>query len=175
MVAAPMSLRPVFFFVWVTIATTGACSSDESTPQGDSSTGVAESSTGDASPHALLLAAVPNTVCDDPKVVSAELRAVKVGCEDPPPAPCTVPSVPVPIVGDRKSCPITDATVTLGVRIEVAAEYEVEAVLERAPDAPDGLCFGDPDLETSVVVTSEDIAARAQKMLEGTGRACPDE
>lgn len=170
-----MSVRPASSFL-VSLAITIVACSDPAAPEGETTSAQVDTSTGDGDrPHAMLLAAVPNTACDDPKVVSVELRAVKVGCEDPPPAPCTVPAVPVPITGDRKTCPITDDTVTLAVRIEAAAEYEVEAVLERAPDAPDGLCFGDPDLETSVVVTTEDLEAYAQKMLEGTGRACPDE
>lgn len=156
------------------LALLAACS-DPVAPEGETSTGVADTSTGEDVPHAVLLAAVPNTVCDDPTVVSAELQAIKVGCENPLPAPCTNPANPVPVVGDRISCPITDNTVTLGVRVELPAEYQVEAVLERAPDAPDGLCFGSDDLETSVLVTTEDLEAHATKMLETTGQACPSD
>lgn len=149
-----------------------ACSDDPAAPQGETSTGVADTTTGTDEPHAVLLGAVPNTVCDDPAVVSVELQAVKVGCEDPLPAPCTVPSNPEPVVGDRVSCPITDNSVTLGVRVELAAVYQVEAVLDRSPDAADGLCFGAEE-PTRVLVSTEDLEAHAQKMLDATGQACP--
>jgi hypothetical protein len=152
----------------------GACS--ESDPATDTGSAADESTggTGDTTPHTTLLATVPNSVCDAVGVVGVQIQAVKVGCEQPPPAPCTLPSEPTPIDGDTISCPITDPTVTLGVRIEAAAEYQVEVVTDRAPDAATRECFAESAMQTSVLVTSVDLDVAAQKMLIGTGAPCPE-
>ena len=150
----------------------GCASSDGQSQEVD---GESSSSTGvqDDVPHTVLLATVSNTLCDGVGVVGAQLQAVQVGCESPPPAPCTMPADPPPILGDLLSCPITDPEVTLGVRIERAARYQVEVVADRAPEAPTSECFAETTMATSVLVTGDDLDAHATKMLVGTGTACP--
>lgn len=135
----------------------------------------ADSSTGpmDTTPHAVLLAPVSDTVCET-LVVGVQVQALQVGCEHPPPAPCTMPSDPEPILGDMVSCPLTD-DVTLGVRIELAAEYQVSVVADRSPEDPTTECFAENAMQTSVRVTSVDLDVQAQKMLVALGSACPPE
>ncbi|MBL8944150.1 MAG: hypothetical protein JNK45_13420 [Myxococcales bacterium] len=153
-----------------------AAACTESDPAADTGAAADDSTgdTGDDTPHTTLLATVPNTLCDAVGVVGVQIQAVQVGCEHPPPAPCTMPSDPPPIDGDTISCPITDPTVTLGVRIEAAAEYQVEVVLDRAPDAETRECFAESVMQTSVLVTSVDLDVGAEKMLIGTGAPCPE-
>lgn len=137
-------------------------------------TGADSSSTAvDDEPHVTILAAVPNTVCDEVGVVAVQIEAVQVGCEHPPPAPCTMPSDPPPVLGDMVSCPITDPEVTLGVRIDFAAEYQVSVVLDRTPDAAVSQCYAESSMRTSVLVTSIDLDVHAQKMVTGLGSPCP--
>jgi hypothetical protein len=151
----------------------GACS--ESDPAADTGSAAdGSTSTGDTTPHTTLLATVPNSVCDAVGVVGVQIQAVQVGCEHPPPAPCTMPSDPPPIEGDTISCPITDPTVTLGVRIEAAAEYQVEVISDRAPEAATRECFAESVMQTSVLVTSVDLDVGAEKTLIGAGAPCPE-
>jgi len=155
----------------------GACPLTEATDTSatDDSPADSGSSTGDDEPHVTLLAKVSNTVCDEVGVVGVQVQAVQVGCENPPPAPCTMPSDPPPELGDMVSCPITDSTVTLGVRIDFAAEYQVSVVADRTPDDPSAECYAESSMRTSVLVTSIDLDVRAQKMLIGLGSECPPE
>lgn len=131
------------------------------------------SSGGDDSPHTVLLAPVSGSICDTVGVISVQVRATKVGCEHPPPAPCTLPADPPPVEGDMVSCPITDGEVTLGVRVDQAAAYAVEVVADRTPDDPTTECFAESVMATSVLVTSVDLDVGSQKMLVGTGAPCP--
>ncbi|MBX7082676.1 MAG: hypothetical protein K1X88_25950 [Nannocystaceae bacterium] len=144
-----------------------ACSSTDE-PAGSSS------STGPDEPHATLLAQVAGSVCDDPKVVAVQITAVQVGCEHPPPSPCTLPADPPLLQGDMASCPITDPTVQLGLVVDRAAEYQVEVVADRSPEAATLECYAESMLQTSVRVTSVDLDVRASKSLVAIGQPCPD-
>ncbi len=150
------------------------CSEESDPIAGGEETGdEGSSSGGDDTPHAILLATVSNSICDSVGVVAVQLEAVQIGCERPAPAPCTKPANPPPVIGDRVSCPITDPDVTLGVRIELAAEYSVEVVADRSPEAETRECFAESTMLSSVRVTSIDLDVAAQKMLVGKGSACP--
>lgn len=149
------------------LATAIGCASDAPS---DEST-----STGPGEPRATILVPVPNSVCDDPKVVSVQVRALQVGCEHPPPAPCTMPANPEHVLGDQATCPITEPTATLGVVVTTPGDYQIDAVTDRTPDAPTSECYAASNQETSVLVTSIDIDVRSVKMdLVGLGQPCPD-
>lgn len=153
--------------ILLVLATAIGCASDAPS---DEST-----STGPGEPRATILVPVPNTVCDDPKVVGVQVRALQIGCEHPPPAPCTMAADPEHVLGDEATCPITDPTVTLGVVVTTPGEYQIDAVTDRTPDAPTSECYAESNLQTSLLVTSIDIDVRAVKMdLVGLGMACPD-
>jgi hypothetical protein len=137
----------------------------EAAPEGESS------STGDASAHATLLVPVASTVCDDPIAVSAQARARRIGCEH---QPCTAPVDPPHVLGDLVSCPITDS-MDLGVVVDEPGEYQVDLVVDRAPEADTSECFAESTQQTTVLVTSIDLDIRAVKMdLLGLGVACPE-
>lgn len=171
-----MRLRLVFLFVAALPVFVGACTATDPSDTGGTGSPDADddgSSTGDTEPHVTLLAEVSNSVCDDVGVVGVQIQAVQVGCEHPPPAPCTMPSNPPPELGDMVSCPITDNEVTLGVRIDFAAEYQASVVADRTPDDPSAECYAESSMRTSVLVTSIDLDVHAQKMLIGLGSECP--
>ncbi|MBK6916052.1 MAG: hypothetical protein IPH07_01500 [Deltaproteobacteria bacterium] len=132
------------------------------------------SSTGPSEPHATLLAQVPNTVCDDPKVVSVQVTARQIGCERPAPAPCTKPADPPLLTGDSATCPISDPTRALGVEVDFAAEFEVEVVADRSPEAATAECYAASVMARSVLVTGIDLDVRATKELVAVGQPCPE-
>jgi hypothetical protein len=85
-----------------------------------------------------------------------------------------LPAEPPLLQGDMASCPITDPTVQLGVVVERAAEYAVEVVADRSPEAATLECYAESMLQTSVRVTSVDLDVRAAKTLVPIGQPCPD-
>ncbi|MBC8067351.1 MAG: hypothetical protein IAG13_03380 [Deltaproteobacteria bacterium] len=138
----------------------------------DDPEGGGSSSTGDASPHATVLVPVSSTVCDDPIAVSVQARARRIGCEH---QPCTTPVDPPYVLGDLVSCPITAPSMDLGVVVDEPGEYQIDLVVDRAPEADTSECFAESTQQTSVLVTSIDIDIRAVKMdLLGLGVPCPE-
>ncbi len=132
------------------------------------------SSTGEGEPRATVLVPVGGNFCDDPLVVGVQVRALRIGCEHPPPSPCTLPAEPEHVLGDEASCPITE-TMELGVVVHEAGEYQIDVVADRTPDAPTTECFAESNQQTSMLVTSVDIDIRAVRTgLVGLGQPCPD-
>lgn len=110
--------------------------------------------------------------CDTVGAVAVQWQATRVGCVDPPPAPCTLPGTPRPVEGDLMTCPQTDASVLLGVEVEQSGRYIVEAVLQLTSDEPEPECYADAGV-TEIIVTDEQIAAGAVVMVTPTGSPCP--
>lgn len=110
--------------------------------------------------------------CNTAGAVAVQWQATRVGCVDPPPAPCTLPGTPRPIEGDLTSCPQTDQAVLLGVEIEQSGRYIIEAVLQLTAAEPEPECYANAGV-TEIVVTDEQIAAGAVVMVTPTGAPCP--
>jgi hypothetical protein len=129
------------------------------------------SETGSAGPHATFLVHVPSAACDEVGVVSIQVRARRVGCEQP--VPCTVPANPPDILGDTATCPITDPERLLAVEVDESGRYYVDTIADRTPDDPLYECHG-LDMEAEVLVTSVDLEVGAEKELVALGVECPD-
>ena len=139
---------------------------------------VGEGSSGGVAPTsipgtALLLVEVdPEPLCGTVGVTAVQLVARRVGCESPPPAPCTVPVDPPAIGGDTFTCPNTDPSTLLGVELEQGGRYEVQTVIEFTTGETEVQCNalgGDPE----IVVPAEDVEAGAVQMLDDTPVSCP--
>lgn len=121
----------------------------------------------------VLLADVdPEPLCNTVGVTEVRLVARRIGCESPPPAPCTLPANPPTIEGDRRACPITDPTLLLGVEVDQAGRYEVQTEVEFTTGDTEARCHtlgGDPE----VLVPAEDVEAGAVRMLDDGDVACP--
>lgn len=146
-----------------------------SEPRSDDGADSGGSSEGAGGPsQVILLVEVPNSTCDAVGVVEIEARARRVGCESPPPAPCTLPAIPVDILGDKATCPISDPNVRLGVTIDDPGRYLVDTVARRDGDDPITSCFAATPMATEVLVTTVDLEIRAEKSLMPLGVACPE-
>lgn len=111
------------------------------------------------------------TLCDRAGAVEIQLRARRIGCEQP--TPCTVPVDPPEIPGDRATCPSAEPSTLMGVAVQQSGRYYVDTVVRFATGDPDTACFAE-DANVEVLVTSADIEAGADRILEATGGPCPE-
>jgi hypothetical protein len=116
--------------------------------------------------------------CNTVGTIEIEVRARRIGCDPDSTGPCTVPSDPPPIVGDKISCPSTDDQTRLGVDIDEPGVYQVEAVGRSTTGDEQVDCFapvgtpmgGSPDVE----VRGADIEGSAQIELQPGPGPCPE-
>jgi hypothetical protein len=126
-------------------------------------------------PHATLLGSVEAaTVCNLTGIVEVVLRATLVGCDPPPPAPCTLPVDPMPIEGDRMTCPSAETTALLGVEVPRSGQWRVEAVYHYATGSDSLVCYAPPGATAPfAIVTTADIDAFAEIEVVSQGGPCP--
>jgi hypothetical protein len=151
---------------------------------GDDGSSAAEGSTGTAATdESTGAAAVPNTlptlqVTTDAAAVCAaatavELRATRFGCVSPPPAPCTVPSPLVAIVGDRFDCPINgDGDGTWRVEVEAAGRYYVELVAIDGGGVETADCLSNT-ADAHVIVDNAAFDTNPTIAVTPRGEPCP--
>jgi hypothetical protein len=126
-------------------------------------------------PHATLLGALDaQAACNLTGLVEVVLRATLVGCDPPPPAPCTLPVDPPPVEGDRMTCPSAESNVVLGVEVQRSGRWRVEAAY-RYTSGPDALVCYAPDGadEPVAVVTGADVDGFAEIEVVSLGGPCP--
>src|SRR5688572_12344383 len=91
-----------------------ACSDDDGgddVGDGPATTDASTGSTGEPAPmnaQPTLEARVDAAAACAAGASALELRATKIGCVDPPPAPCTLPNPPRTDVGDPLACPSSE-------------------------------------------------------------------
>lgn len=127
---------------------------------------------GEAEPRVVLLGDVDiEALCDIVGAREVILRATLVGCEQA--GPCTLPSESVTRTGDLHSCPATSMSVRLGVDIDLAGQWAVEAMAVLTTDEEAGhICFAAPGEAPPVLVTTAAIDDGAQVVLEARGGSC---
>ncbi|MEM7154079.1 MAG: hypothetical protein AAF799_14610 [Myxococcota bacterium] len=100
-----------------------------------------------------------------------ELHATRVGCVNPPPAPCTVTEPPRSDAGEGVDCPAA-ASETLYVEIPMAGRYHFEAVTLAGEEELSRECYG-RDGEAEVLVTADEIEQNVMVAVESLdGSAC---
>ncbi len=154
-----MGLR-VRFRGFALVCLLSGCGDDGSSGEGGS-TGPepAGSSTGtpmNTAPVVMAMQADVAVACTREGATRVELHATRVGCVNPPPAPCTI--APRPTVGEGVDCPPDDSPVDLGVELTQAGRYEVEVVTLAGEDELFASCWGE-DGGTEMFVDDERFAA----------------
>lgn len=119
----------------------------------------------------LLLDFDPQPACNTVGVTRVQLVAQQIGCESPPPAPCTMPANPPTIEGDQVTCPSTDSSRLLGVELTIPGRYAVRTVASTA-DTPQEVCRS-LDGDAEVLVTAEAVEAGSTLMLDPGEAGCP--
>jgi hypothetical protein len=152
-----------------------ACSEPKDDDSTDESGAMDDSSGGSSGPpQTTLLVSVSNAICDTVGVTSVQVRARRVGCEHPPPSPCTLPSIPTDQLGDQATCPITDPEVVLGIVVDDPGKYLVDSVAHMEDGDPITNCYASSVMVNDVLVTSVDIEIGAHKNLVSLDTPCPE-
>lgn len=117
-----------------------------------------------------------NLFCDMVGLVDVLLEATPVGCA-PDDDGCDLPEPPVTRAGTVFTCPATDPRALLGVEVELAATYRVEARGRFTTGESVARCFRRKD-ETGggfeVGVSSAEVAESAQIQLQTPAEPCPE-
>lgn len=100
------------------------------------------------------------------------VRAERVGCIGSPPAPCTLPSMPTPIVGETAGCPSAATAKRMTVDVEAPGKYQVAAVTITESGTQE-LCYGVAG-ESVVEVSAAAIEAREEIAVEPLVGPCPE-
>ncbi len=157
--------------VWILLALGSvAC---ESTQGSDTDSAAGEGG-GSATPGSvlLLLDINPEPLCGIVGVTGVQLVARRVGCESPPPTPCTVPVDPPTLEGDAFSCPNTDPSTLLGVEVSQGGRYEVQTVITYTDLETEARCHA-LDADPEIIVPAEVVEAGAVRMLDDGDVPCP--
>lgn len=111
--------------------------------------------------------------CSVAGATRVELHATRVGCVDPPPAPCTLPEVPRPVVGEGVDCPPEGSPQNLRIELELAGRYQVEAVTLAGETELARVCYGFGG-ESELLVTEAEIAGNSVLVVAPLdGSPCP--
>ncbi|MEZ4385704.1 MAG: hypothetical protein R3A79_30575 [Nannocystaceae bacterium] len=100
------------------------------------------------------------------------MRAERVGCVDAPPAPCSLPAQPEPIVGETAGCPSAATARRMSVDVEVAGKYQIAAVTITETGTQE-LCFGVAGADV-IEIRDAAIEAREAIAVEAKIGPCPE-
>ncbi len=100
------------------------------------------------------------------------IRARKVGCIPPPPAPCTLPQQIPDIDGDARACPGAGGA-GFAVSVDAPGRYYVDLVRTLPDGTQDTLCLEDGSGEVLHDVTTDDLDAGAMRVLALGSGPCP--
>lgn len=161
-------------FTLTTLALTAACSE----PTGDD-TGAdagAASSTGaveDPNPHALVTAKLDGIgLCGFEGATAVRFIARRVGCEQAPPAPCTLEVSPYrEYDGSVLTCPNSQTLIDVQVSVPASGRYQLDARVMTG-SGYQSECFG-KDGSVPTLITAADLDARREIFVETTNKTCP--
>lgn len=111
-------------------------------------------------------------LCGTSGATAVSFRARKIGCEQGPPAPCTIKVDPYEeIVGDAATCPASQNAAEMRVVVESAGRWQIEA-LALTDGGHVGRCFG-PGTEEVTLVTKAQVEAGASIAVLPRAGPCP--
>jgi hypothetical protein len=96
------------------------------------------------------------TACSGAGATRVELHATRVGCIDPPPAPCTLADPPRPKVGEGLDCPAAASPHDLRVELTQTGRYHVEVLTLAGEAEVSRVCFGEAG-EPELLITEARI------------------
>lgn len=112
------------------------------------------------------------TGCSMSGATRVRLQATRVGCENPPPAPCTLPQVPQVVEGDGVDCPAAESSQTLRVEFSQTGRYHVEVVTLAGDEVISAVCWGE-DGGVELLIDDERLQQRPTIDVEVLdGSAC---
>lgn len=110
--------------------------------------------------------------CGQAGATRVELQATRISCIDPPPAPCTLPEQPRPLVGEGLDCPSAVAAQELRVELEQTGRYHVEVVTLAGTAELSRVCFGEGG-EVELLITEARINGKPTlDVTELDGSSC---
>ena len=111
-------------------------------------------------------------LCGISGATTVSFRARKVGCEQGPPAPCTIKVDPYEeVVGDAATCPASQNAAEMRVVVESAGRWEVEA-RALTDSGHVSRCFG-PGTDEVTLVTKAQVEAGASIAVASRTGPCP--
>jgi hypothetical protein len=148
-----------------------ACSdpAGDDTGAGSSSTGLAE----DPNPHALVTAKLDGIgLCGFEGATAIRFIARRVGCEQGPPAPCTLEVSPYrEYDGTVLTCPNSQTLIDVQVSVPASGRYQLDARVMTGSGFQSE-CFGHGG-DVPTLVTTADLDARREIFVETTNQPCP--
>ena len=146
-----------------------------SEPAGDDTGSDAGTSTGteaDPEPHVLVTAKLDGVgLCGLEGAIAVRFIARRVGCEQAPPAPCTLEVSPYrEWDGDVIACPSGQTLLDVAVDVPVTGRFQIDAKV-ATNSGFQSLCFG-LDGAVPTLVTAADLEARREIFVETTNKPC---
>lgn len=111
-------------------------------------------------------------LCGTNGATAVSFRATRVGCEQEPPAPCTIKIDPYEeVVGSAATCPASQNAAEMRVVVTNAGRWQVEA-RALTDTGYVGRCFG-PGTEEVTLVTKAQVEAGASIAVTSRAGPCP--
>lgn len=153
------------------LALAPACS-DPAGAQTDADTGSSTAAV-DPEPHALVTAKLDAVgLCGFEGATAIRFIARRVGCEQGPPAPCTLAVSPYrEYDGSVLTCPNSQTLVDVQVRVPASGRYQLDARVATGSGFQSE-CFGQ-DGSVPTLVTAADLDARREIFVETSNQPCP--
>ncbi|MBK7826385.1 hypothetical protein [Nannocystis sp.] len=150
-----------------------ACS--EPTPNDDTATatGTSTGAADDPEPHATFAAKLDAiALCGFEGATAIRFIARRVGCEQAPPAPCTLEVSPYrEWDGDVIACPSGQTLLDVEVAVPVTGRFQIDAKVATTSGFQ-SLCFG-LDATVPTLVSAADLEARRELYVTTTSKPCP--
>lgn len=139
-------------------------------------TGAAASTGGapeDPNPHALVTAKLDGVaLCGFEGATAVRFIARRVGCEQAPPAPCTLEVSPYrEYDGSVLTCPNSQTLIDVEVSVPASGRYQLDARVATG-SGYQSECFGH-DGSVPTLITAADLEARREIYVETSNKTCP--
>lgn len=167
---SPVAPSLVLGLASILTAPVTACSE----PAGDD-TGSSSSSSGedDPNPHAIISAKLDGIgLCGFEGATAVRFIARRVGCEQAPPAPCTLEVSPYrEYDGSVLTCPNSQTLIDVQVSVPASGRYQLDAKVMTSSGFQSE-CFGQAG-NLPTLITTADLDARREIFAETTNKPCP--
>lgn len=161
------------FFATCSFVLVVGCGDDGGDASGSDSDGSTTAPPAGASPGEVEIVGQVDVIdlCGTNGATAVSFRATKVGCEQGPPAPCTIKVDPYEeVVGDAATCPASQNAADMRVVVESAGRWQVEA-RALTDTGYVGRCFG-PGSEEVTLVTKAQVETGASIAVSARPGPC---
>ena len=150
-----------------------ACQGPEPGGAADGSSNDSSTAAPESDPHVTFVGRVDVVeLCGVVGATLVSFRARQVGCEQGPPAPCTIPTDPHRAwVGDAALCPSGQTALEMRVEVPVGGRFAVEARTFTDSGGTLGLCYGVGGASPTLA-TAAQVEARAEIVVRALTGPC---